>query len=191
MWQDCGSQRLVLYGSLMIALVVLGTVGYALVEGWNWDDGFFMAVITMSTVGYGEPRPLTPIGRLFTAGLILGCIVTMTCWTAALTSFIIENDLSGHFVRRRMARMIDKLKDHTIICGSGQMAQVVIERLMAKRIPLVLVDDQKEQTDALKRRFRNLLVVEANATSELCWPKPTLTGLVTSWPRWNRRSTIC
>ena len=63
--------------------------------------------------------------------------------------------------------MISKLKDHVIICGSDSMAQALIERLVRKRIPVVMIDDDKSKIDALKQRFRQLFVVEGNATNEL------------------------
>lgn len=160
---------------MLLALVVLGTAGYVALEGWSLSDGLFMTMITISTVGYGETNELTGIGRSFTVVLIVACLVTTTCWTAALTSFLVENDLSGRFTRRRMKRMIDRLKNHTIVCGTGLMAQAVIERLMPKRVPIVLIDDDSASIEALKRRFRKLLVVEGKGTSELALAQANIT----------------
>jgi voltage-gated potassium channel len=124
-------------------------------------------VITLSTVGYGETQPLTPEGRTFTATLIFLCLLCMTWLTATLTSILVEDDLSGRRYRRRILKMIEKLKGHTIVCGSGLMAQAVVERLMRKRTPVVVVDANLEQLNAMKRRFRNLITIDGDATSEL------------------------
>ena len=148
-------------------LVVVGTCGYTIIEGWEAADGLFMTVITLSTVGYGETHELSEIGRTFTALLIFCCLVGMTYWTAALTSFIVERELSGQSARRRMLRMIAKLKDHVIICGTQPMAHVLIERLMRKRVPVVLVDEDPAAIQSLKKRFRRLHTVEGNPTNEM------------------------
>ena len=132
-------RRLIKVCMTVFALVIFGTAGYILFEGWTFLDGFFMTVITMSTVGYGITGDhLTVKGQWFTAGLICLSIVCMTCWTATLTSFIVEGDLGGAHLKRRMLKMITKLKDHTVVCGSGQMAQAVIERLTRQKVPVVV-----------------------------------------------------
>jgi len=148
-------------------LILFGTAGYVWVEGWPLLDSFFMTVITMSTVGYGEPQQLSPLGRGFTALLIFLCVTGMTCWTAVLTSFVVENDLGGHFLRRRHLRMIARLKDHTIVCGGGLMGQAVIERLIEKRIPVVLIEKNQERLEDLRRQYPRLLTIHGSATNEL------------------------
>jgi voltage-gated potassium channel len=151
----------------LVALILFGTLGFMLVEGWPLLDGFFMTVITISTVGYGEPQELTTAGRFFTSFLIIACLIGMTSWTAALTSFIVENDMGGNFLKRRHRKMISQLTGHTIVCGSGLMAQAVIERLLRKRKHVVLLDDNEVRIDELRKRYRKLLIVRGNATNEL------------------------
>ena len=164
---DLFFRRLIKVFLCVVGLVVFGTTGYVLIEGWSLLDGFYMTVITLSTVGYGEIQTLTPPGRYFTAVLIFFCLVSMTCWTAALTSFIVESDLQGSFLRRRTLKMVAQLKKHTIVCGSGLMAQAVIERLIRARQSVVVVSDNPEEINQLRKRFRRLLIVEGKATDEL------------------------
>ena len=149
-------RRMVIVGTGLMALVAVGTTGYWLIEGWPLADCFFMTVITMSTVGYGEIHELSSVGRWFTSALIFMCLIGMTGWTAILTSFIVESDLSGYFHRKRTTRMISALKDHTIVCGSGLMAQAIVERLCRKRMDVVIVDEDVEQLAVLKKKFRKL-----------------------------------
>ena len=52
-------------------LLLIGTLFYALVEGWTFTDAFYFSVITLSTVGYGDLSPVTTVGKLFTAVYIL------------------------------------------------------------------------------------------------------------------------
>ncbi len=159
--------RLLKVVTCVVVLVLSGTTGYALIEGWSFSDSFYMTLITLSTVGYGETHPLSADGRLFTYFLIPACLITMTYWTAVLTSFMVEGELSGYFTRRRTARMIEALKGHTIVCGSGPIAAAVIERLVRRKTQLVVIDDNQEQLAALKKRFRRLLIVEGKGSDEL------------------------
>ncbi len=91
----------------------------------------------------------------------------MTWWSAALTSFVVEKDLGGSLQRKRMRKMISELKEHTVVCGAGLMAEAIIERLIRARISVVLVDIDTSRLAELKRRFRKLLTVEGNPTDEL------------------------
>ncbi len=159
--------RLVVVLICVIVLVTAGTIGYTLIEGWPVWDSFYMTLITISTVGYGETHELTSAGRKFTSVLIPACLITMTGWTAVLTSFMVEGELSGYFQNRRTNRMIASLKGHTIVCGSGSIASAVIERLTRKRMQVVVIDDNEEQLAALKKRFRRLLIVDGKGSDEL------------------------
>ena len=104
------------------SLVVFGSVGYAFIEGWSISDGFYMTMITMSTVGFGETNELSPIGRMFTTLLIILSIVCMSCWTACITTTFVSGELTGTFSAQRVHNMIKSLKHHTIILVSGGMA---------------------------------------------------------------------
>lgn len=159
--------RLIKVMICVIALVTSGTVGYSVIEGWSLWESFYMTLITLSTVGYGEVHELSEAGQRFTSVLIPACLITMTGWTAVLTSFMVEGELSGYFKNRRTIRMIASLKGHTIVCGSGPIAAAVIERLIRKRMQVVVLDDNEEQLAALRKRFRRLLVVEGKGSDEL------------------------
>lgn len=160
-------RRLLKVGLFVLALIGFGTGGYIFVEGWSAGDAFFMTVITLSTVGYQETQTLSEHGRTFTSGLIFLGLFGMTCWSAALTSFVVEKDLTGNFQKKRMRKMIESLKGHTVVCGSGQMSEVIIERLLRSRRNVVLIDRDEERLVEMKRRFRRLLTVHGNPTDEL------------------------
>ena len=153
--------------AVVSATVVMGTLGYCVIERWPILDSFYMTVITMSTVGYGETQELSLIGRCFTTALIVMCIGSMTFLTATITSFIVENDLQGNFLRSRTMKTISSLKGHTIICGASPMAEAVIDRLMKKRRDVVVIDESSERLQELRARWRRLLIVEGKATNEL------------------------
>ncbi len=151
----------------LVLLIGAGTVGYVIVEKWSVADSFFMTVITLSTVGYGEINELSSSGRIFTSVLIFFGLCGMMIWTATLTGVIVEGDISGSYERSRINRMISKLKKHVIICGSDAMAQAVIEKVVRDKKPLVVVDDQPEGIERIKRRFQTPKIVTGRGTNEL------------------------
>ena len=54
------------WAALLIAAVLLvGTVGFHVIEGWRYRDGLYMTLITMTTIGYSETHPLSDQGRIF------------------------------------------------------------------------------------------------------------------------------
>lgn len=158
----------------VLVVLLAGTLGYAAIEGWSLSDGLFMTAITTSTVGYGETHELTPTGRTFTSVLIALSVIAMTCWNAALTSFLVDGDVSGRYARRRTLKMIAALKQHTIVCGTGNMARAVVERLAQKNVPLVVIGDQAVELEELQRCFRRIYTVQGSATSELTMAKANI-----------------
>jgi voltage-gated potassium channel len=160
-------RRLFACCAVISAVLLIGTFGYVWIEHWSLGESFFMSVITLSTVGYGETRDLTPVGRLFTSGLIFLSIVGLSCWTASLTSLFVEGDLSGAFRRKKSRKMAAKFTKHTIVCGSGVMAQAVVERLVSKKISVVVVDDDAANLAMMRQRYPGVPIIESSAVDEM------------------------
>src|ERR1035437_5108246 len=107
----------------MMALAVLGTLGYHILEGWTFLDSWYMTVITLSTVGYKEVHDLDNAGKLFTTGFVL-LGVAIAVWAAAsLVQIVVSEQLWHALQRRRMQKQISALRNHYIICGYGRMGQ--------------------------------------------------------------------
>lgn len=100
-------------------VVVSGTVGFMLIESWDLVDAFYMTIITVSTVGYGEVQPLSPAGRLFAVFLIGGGVATLGYSFGALAQWITLAPM------QRQERRIRRMKDHIIVCGFGRMGRRV------------------------------------------------------------------
>jgi voltage-gated potassium channel len=60
---DPRSRGIFIYAFIMIAL---GAVIYHWLEGWSWVDSFYFVVITLTTIGYGDFSPTTPVTKLIT-----------------------------------------------------------------------------------------------------------------------------
>jgi len=127
-------------GLIFGLITILGGVGYWIIEGWSWLDAFYMAIITVTTVGFGEIYPLSPVGRVFTAVLIVLGVASITYAFSALTNYVIAGELGGILERRRMARQVNSLRDHYIVCGFGRVGHQVCNELKREGQPLVVVD---------------------------------------------------
>ena len=138
---------------LLILLNGFGTVMYMLLEDWELVDAFYMTVITIATVGYGEVRELSSGGRIFTIILIyLGVGAATTALTNAI-SLALGPIFWSNLQLRRMHKMIDEMQDHYIVCGYGRMGRQIIRDLQAREEPFVLVDsDEDLQDDLLKAK---------------------------------------
>ena len=91
----------------VLAIVVVGTVGYTLIEGWSLLDSLFMTVTTIFTVGFGEVHPLSRGGQIFTLLLIIGGVGTILYGLGRMAEFVIGGQLSGMFRRRAVRRQVE------------------------------------------------------------------------------------
>jgi voltage-gated potassium channel len=129
----------------LLGVAALGTVGYIYLEGWSFFDAFYMTVITLATIGYGEVKPLSPAGRLFTVGLIVAGATAAAYIAGAFTQLVVDERLSGMVGRKRMERELAHLSDHTIICGWGRIGRGIAAEFRRKNAPYVVIemDDKK------------------------------------------------
>jgi voltage-gated potassium channel len=124
----------------MVAVMFTGVAGFHYIEGWPWFDGFYMTLITMTTVGYGETHPLSWPGRVFNTFLIMLAVLSGSFLIATSTQAVLESEFSEILGRRRMERELAKLKDHFIVCGAGRVGSTVVRELRSRGEPCVLVE---------------------------------------------------
>jgi voltage-gated potassium channel len=131
-----------------IGLVLLvGTAGYRLIEGWPLLDGFYMTVITITTIGFKEVHELTLAGKIFTLFIIFTGIGVVGYTVFAGTQLVVEGEINKILTRRRSMKAIEKLRNHFIICGFGRMGSFVCEQLHARGMPFVVVENKVEVQD--------------------------------------------
>ncbi|MBJ7603844.1 MAG: potassium channel protein [Candidatus Dormibacteraeota bacterium] len=137
--------------AVLLAVLASGTLGYVLIERWSPLDAFFMTLITISTVGYGEVHPLGPAGKVFTSALILGGVGTML-WVLGIFTDILGTGQLGEYRRERaLAGMRRQLRDHFIICGYGRMGTRIVQELEREAVPFVVIDNNPEAVSRLGR----------------------------------------
>ncbi len=159
---------LLIAAGITVLVVIIGAFGFSLIEGWDFSDALYMTVITVSTVGYGEVKPLSPAGRVFAITVIMVGSVVMGSFFAIITTWFLEMNLSGTWFRRKMMRNIDRLYNHTIICGAGNVGeQVVIRFCKANLNNFVVIEQRDDQLAALYEKIEGFkYFVQGDATDE-------------------------
>ncbi len=120
--------------------LALGTTGYVLIEGYTLFEGLYMTVITLSTVGYEEVRPLSEIGRGFTVFLIVAGLGTVFYAFTRIGQLVIEGELAEILGRKRMRNELQALTDHFIVCGYGRTSEPVVAGLAQEDLPFCVID---------------------------------------------------
>ncbi|HEY5998458.1 MAG TPA: potassium channel protein [bacterium] len=130
--------------AVLAGVTVCATAGFMLIEGWSLLDAFYMAVITMTSVGFGEVHPLTPAGKIFTVAVILGGVAIVAMFLSYGSQVVFAGQFERFMGRRRMEKEIARLRDHYIICGYGRMGRVISREFAKKPVPFVVVENSPE-----------------------------------------------
>lgn len=160
------------FARLRLALAILalvisgGTLGYVAIEGWNVLDAFFMTIITLSTVGYGEVHILSPAGKLLSIIVIVSGVGAAGFAVTTAGKIMLEERIRVVLGRRSM-KAIQRLNDHYIICGFGRMGRIICEELSERGIPFVVLENGEQVLDELDRLDYTYLKADATNDEEL------------------------
>jgi voltage-gated potassium channel len=124
------------------AITVIGVLGYIVFEGWSFTEALYMTVITLTTVGYREVRPLDTTGQLWTMVLLVTGVGTLFYAAVSSVELVVEGAIRGYFGRRRMQAAIGKLNGHYILCGYGRVGRQVASEFAREGVPFVVVDQE-------------------------------------------------
>jgi voltage-gated potassium channel len=175
-------RRIVYSLSILLVISFLGTLGFMLIEGYTALDSVYMTVITMSTVGFGTVRELSPEGKAFSVVLIILSAGTFVYAITTITTFVVEGELQQIYSKYRVNKKVAKLKDHIIICGLGRNGREAALELERQGRDFVII----EQNDEVIREFtetHNYLFIKGDATHEEVLEQAFIhkaTGLVSS-----------
>ncbi|MFN8242648.1 MAG: NAD-binding protein [Ferruginibacter sp.] len=134
---------------VLLGTILFGTAGYMLIEKFSLMDGLYMTVTTISTVGFGEIRPLSEAGRVFTIILILVNLGQFTYFVSLLTRLYSDGEFIKLYKQIKMENRINKLRQHVIICGFGRNGKESAQVLFNNKIPFVVLEQKNELDPAL------------------------------------------
>jgi len=182
-------KRLHLFKSIFLPLLLLGvliftgTIGYMLIEKFSFLEALYMTIITISSVGFNEVRPLDNSGRIFTIFLILINLGLFTYFISLLTHFYSDTELIKKYKAIKMENKIRQLNNHVIICGFGRNGKECALVLFGNKIPFVVVEDKNDPESDLPFEVNHFL--KDNATKDEVLLKAgikTARALITTLP---------
>ena len=149
---------------VLLAIVGIGAVGYVGIEGYTVTESLYMTIITVSTVGFGEIRPLSNAGMMFTSALIVSSIGTFAYAASSVTHYFVDGDYRRAFQKQRHERILAKMENHVIICGFGRVGDQAAEELKSHDTPVVVIESDPEKVQAL--RAAGWEAIEGDATDD-------------------------
>jgi voltage-gated potassium channel len=135
---------------LLGLVLIMGTAGYIYYEHWTLLEAFYMTVVTISTVGFGEVHPLSEAGRLFTSFLIISGTGILAYTLGSLVQFMVEGKFREIIGLKKMQQQIDQLSAHYIICGYGRIGRYISNEFSANGLEFVIVEQNADVCEMLK-----------------------------------------
>jgi len=167
MWRRLNLSRFFLAVILTVFSFSSGIAGFVWIENYSLADAFYMTMITVSTVGFGELHPLSPMGRLFVSVYIFFNLLVVAYLVSVLTTYIFDGELRNIFNMLRTDQGIRSVSGHIIVCGFGRNGSKAYNELRGSGAQVVIV----EQSEALLKSAAealggNVLAVIGDATDD-------------------------
>ena len=152
--------------TLLLTEVLAGIIGFMYLENFSFEEAWYMTIITISTVGYTEVRPLTSSGEIFATFLILANIGIFAYLLSAFSYYVIQGEFFKKWHLKLVKKQINKLKDHIIICGYGRHGKEVVEHFMIHNMPFVIIEESPDKIQDIQKSEKKLLYIEGDATHD-------------------------
>jgi len=159
-----GSIRIMRGVILLAGVLLIGTIGYMVIEEWQFLDALYMTVITITTVGYGEIRQVSEPGRVFTILLIFVGMGVLAYGLGMVAQAMVEFQVRAILGRRKLGLKIKLLKNHYIMCGYGRIGRIIAQELKSNKIPVIAIDQDPDSREALEHK--DIPYIIGDATSE-------------------------
>lgn len=157
--------RLIIGLLLLITSLLVGLIGFTLIEGFDLIDAFYMTVITFSTVGFNEVHPLTSEGRLFTGFYIIMNLGIFAYVVSVVTTYFFEGELKSIFKQLRRGKEVKKIKKHVIVVGYGRNGRKACEELENSGVNFVIIESDKSRIENMPEAH-SLVTIEGDATHD-------------------------
>jgi voltage-gated potassium channel len=130
--------------SVPLVLLLVGTLGFHVIEGKSPLDSLYWTVVTVATIGYGDIVPRTETGKVFAIFLVLGGVFTLFYAATSVIRSIVSGEIASIREKRQMEKTLAGLKNHIIVCGYGRMGRLVCKEFSGEKQPFVVVDEDPE-----------------------------------------------
>ena len=147
----------------MVAVLFLGVLGYRFITDYSWVEAIYMTIITVTTVGFGEVRPLDTEAKIFTVFLIILSVFIFAFALSVITEYILSRNSLELLKKKKVKNQIENLNDHVIVCGFGRNGMQAAERLTSYKKPFVVIEKDRE---IIEKHEDEILFVEGDANED-------------------------
>jgi voltage-gated potassium channel len=134
---------------VLISIIIIGTIGFYLLEDVDLFTAFYWTITTITTLGYGDIVPQSTNSKIFSVIIIIAGVATALYTFTAGMSFYFEGTLRKIVGARRMQERINQLKGHTIICGYGIVGSHIVKHFIEDKIPYVVIEKSNELSEQM------------------------------------------
>lgn len=149
--------------SLMLLVLLFGVIGYKFISGFSWVEAIYMTIITVTTVGFSEVRPLDADAKIFTVFLIVTSVFIFGFAISVITEYLLGRNSLQILKKKKVKKKIDSLSNHVVVCGYGRNGMQAAERLKEYKRPFVVIERDKE---VLEHHEDDALFIEGDANED-------------------------
>ncbi|PHR11069.1 MULTISPECIES: potassium channel family protein [Aequorivita] len=142
---------------LLLVVFMTGVIGFRFFSDYSWIDAFYMTVITITTVGYGEVMPLSPGEKVFVSLLIISSIFIVGYAISVITEYILSKNI-GILRQKKVQKKLESMHGHIIVCGYGRNGKQAVQKLLAYKRPFVIIEKDEEVIDRFSDE-KNLFIL--------------------------------
>ena len=138
-WEFLETENFIRPLLVIIVIIVISSVGLSFVEpNLSLFDSLWWAVVTLTTVGYGDVTPKTIPGRFIAFIDMLVGIGVLTLLTATVASILVERKISQDLGMHSYS-----FENHIILCEWNYRAEIILKelRLETEKTPIILIAD--------------------------------------------------
>lgn len=148
---------------LMITVLMIGVMGYRYISDYTWLDALYMTIITVTTVGFMEVKPLNAEAKIFTVMLIISSVIIFSFALSVISEYILSRNSLQLLKKKKVRNQINSLNNHVIVCGFGRNGMQAAERLKAYKRPFIVIERDKE---IIEKYENEVLFVEGDANED-------------------------
>ena len=136
---------------LTVLIMLVGTIGYMVIDDFTLMDAIYQTGITFTTVGFGEIEKISDVGRIFTITLIIMGFVVFSIAVGIIAEVVKKGELQRISKERKMLYEIARLKRHFVVCYHNEFTEQVTKQLRENHIPFVVVDPREDMEEIAKK----------------------------------------
>jgi voltage-gated potassium channel len=152
---------------ILVTILLIGTIGYRCLEGWDFLDSLYMTVISITTVGYREVGEVSDAGRIFTIFIIFSGIGIIAYILGMTAQAMVEFQVRSIIGRRKLGLKMKSIKNHYILCGFGRIGKIIAREMKLNKIPMVVIDNTPEERELLETEEIPFIIGDATVEEVL------------------------